>query len=478
MSDHYEFLVVGGGSAGYAGASTAANLGLKTAIVEGGAEVGGLCILRGCMPSKTLLESGHRALAVREAGEFGILAEFRGFDGLAIRERKRRMIGDFADYRRSQLASGRFDFIRGRARFLDAHTVEVHSNDVSSHRLTADTFLISTGSVITGPSVEGLDETGYWTSDDVLDAQHVPKSVCILGGGAIALELASYYHGLGVPTSVIQRSAQVLKEMDADVANALSDALRKRGIDLYLETQLTKVSRSDHGKVVHFLHRSEPRQVQAEEIIYALGRQPATEDLGLGQAGVNVESRLVTVGSDQRSSVPHVFAAGDVCGPHEVVHIAIEQASIAARNAARLLGRLTGEPEQIDYRLKLFAVFTHPQVSLVGLTEREAREEGIEFRAASYPFADHGKSMVMGQTEGFVKLLAEMKTGRLIGGACIGPEAAELIHEVVVAMRFGATAAQLGSTPHYHPTLSEIWTYPADELAEIGYVEAPGSKHE
>jgi pyruvate/2-oxoglutarate dehydrogenase complex dihydrolipoamide dehydrogenase (E3) component len=161
-----------------------------------------------------------------------------------------------------------------------------------------------------------------------------------------------------------------------------------------------------------------------------------------------------------------------------VVHTAIEQASIAARNAARLLGRLSGDPEQIDYRLKLFAVFTHPQVALVGLTEREAREQGVEFHAASYPFADHGKSMVIGSTDGFVKLLAETKTGRLIGGACIGPEASELIHEVVVAMRFGATAAQFGAIPHYHPTLGEIWTYPADDLAEVTYVPAPGSKEE
>jgi pyruvate/2-oxoglutarate dehydrogenase complex dihydrolipoamide dehydrogenase (E3) component len=290
------------------------------------------------------------------------------------------------------------------------------------------------------------------------------------------LELASYYNGLGVPTSVIQRSAQVLREVDADVANALSDALRKRGVDLYLETQLTKVSRSGHDKVVHFMHRGESKQVQAEEIIYALGRQPASHGLGLDRAGVILNNHLLTAGPDQRSSVSHIFAAGDVCGPHEVVHTAIEQATIAARNAARLLGRLPGDPEEINYRLKLFAVFTHPQVALVGLTEREAREQGIECHVASYPFADHGKSMVIGCTEGFVKLLAESKTGRLIGGACIGPDASELIHEVVVAMRFSATAAQLGTTPHYHPTLSEIWTYPADELAELCCVPAPGSK--
>lgn len=465
MSDHYEFLVIGGGSAGYSGASTACSLGLKTAVIDGGPEAGGLCILRGCMPSKTLLESGHRALAIREAEEFGLRAEYRGADGLAIRNRKRRLIGEFADYRRGQLTSGRFDFIRGKARFVDAHTIDVQLIEGGIRRVTADAILVATGSVISCPEIEGLKGTGCWDSDDALDADKLPESVCILGGGAIGLEFASYYHGLGIPTSVIQRSGQVLKEMDEDVAKALEAALIKRGINMIVGTKLIRVEKRGGRKVAHFECKGDKCEVEAEQIIYALGRRPATDGLSLGNAGVVLDDGLIRTGKNQQTNVPHIFAAGDVCGPHEVVHIAIEQAAFAARNAARMLGRLNGDDEKIDYALKLFAVFTHPQVSLVGLTEREAREQGIDFRAASYPFADHGKSMVIGAVDGFVKLIAESKTGRLIGGACVGPEAAELIHEIVVAMRFGATAAQLASTPHYHPTLSEIWTYPAEDLA-------------
>ena len=465
MSDHYEFLVIGGGSAGYSGASTAAGLGLRTAVIESGPEVGGLCILRGCMPSKTLLESGHRALAIREAAEFGLQAEYRGADAHEILKRKRRLIGEFADYRRGQLTSGRFEFIRGRAQFVDAHTIEISLLEGGSRRVTADAILIATGSVISGPKIEGLDEAGYWDSDEALDSDRLPESVCILGGGAIALEFASYYQGLGIPTAVIQRSSQVLKEMDTDVANALSDALIKRGVDLKLNTKLTRVSRRDGRKVVHYQCKGSDCEAEADQIIYALGRRPATDGLSLENAGVSLSDAHIAVGLDQRSTAPHIFAAGDVCGPHEIVHLAVEQAAIAARNAARMIGRLSGEIERMDYALKLFAVFSHPQVSLVGLTEREAKARGINFRAASYAFADHGKSLVMGAIDGFVKLIAEEGSGRLIGGACVGPEAAELIHEIVVAMRFGATAAQLATTPHYHPTLSEIWTYPAEELA-------------
>lgn len=465
MSDHYQFLIIGGGSAGYSGATTACSLGLKTAVIDGGPEVGGLCILRGCMPSKTLLESGHRALAIREAEEFGLHAEYRGADGLAIRNRKRRLIGEFADYRRGQLTSKRFDFIRGKAQFVDAHTVDVQLLDGGTRRITADTILVATGSVIAGPKIEGLNKEDYWDSDEALDADTLPESVCILGGGSIALEFASYYHGLGIPTSVIQRSSQVLKEMDEDVAKTLVGAMVKRGVNIVVDTKISHVEKRGERMVVHFECRGEKREIEAERIVYALGRRPATDGLLLEKAGVALDHGLIKSECNQRTSVPHIFAAGDVCGPHEVVHIAIEQASFAARNAARTLGRLSGDDECIDYALKLFAVFTHPQVSLVGLTEREAREQGIDFRVASYPFVDHGKSLVMGAVDGFVKLIAESKTGRLIGGACVGPEAAELIHEIVVAMSFKATAAQLACIPHYHPTLSEIWTYPAEDLA-------------
>lgn len=465
MNDHYEFLVIGGGSAGYSGAATACSLGLKTAVIDGGREIGGLCILRGCMPSKTLLESGHRALAIREAEEFGLRAEYRGADGLAIRDRKRRLIEEFASYRRGQLTSGRFDFIRGKAQFIDAHCIEVGLLDGGTRRITADTILVATGSVIAGPKIEGLSKGDCWDSDEALDADALPESVCVLGGGAIALEFASYYHGLGIPTSVIQRSSRVLKEMDEDVAKAVKDAMIKRGINVIVDTKLERVEKRGAQKVVHFECGGEKREIEAAQVIYALGRRPATDGLSLEKAGVSLDHGLIRTGVNQRSNVGHIFAAGDVCGPHEVVHIAIEQAAFAARNAARTLGRLGGDDEKIDYALKLFAVFTHPQASMVGLTESEAREQGVDFRTASYPFADHGKSMVMGAVDGFVKLIAESKTGRLIGGACVGPEAAELIHEIVVAMSFGATAAQLACIPHYHPTLSEIWTYPAEDLA-------------
>lgn len=465
MTDAFDFIVIGGGSAGYAGASTAAALGLKVAVIEGGPEVGGLCILRGCMPSKTLLESGHRAEAIRRAGEFGVRAEYLGADGAAIRARKRRLIGEFADYRRGQLAGGPFEFIRGMAGFADPHHVEVRLRDGGLRRIEGRAFLIATGSQANCPEIPGLDEVAPWMSDDVLDSEHIPASIIILGGGAIGLEAASFYAGVGSRVTVIQRSGQLLREADADVAAALTAALEARGIAIFRETSLTRLERADGCKRVVFTHAGAERVVEAEEIVCALGRRPQTAGLDLARAGLVLPGAGLVANPHQQSQQPHVFAAGDVCGPHEIVHIAIQQAELAGRNAARLLGKLDGKLESIDYALKVFAVFTHPEVACVGLTERECAEQGITVRAAKYLFADHGKALVRGAPEGFVKLIVAPDTRRILGASCVGVEASELIHEIVVAMHFRATADDLARIPHYHPTLSEIWTYPAEELA-------------
>jgi pyruvate/2-oxoglutarate dehydrogenase complex dihydrolipoamide dehydrogenase (E3) component len=462
----YDFLIIGGGSAGYAAAATAARLGLRTAVIEGGAEIGGLCILRGCMPSKTLLESAHRAEAIRHAGEFGLHAEFIAANGPAIRARKRRLIGEFADYRRGQLEDRRFDFIRGRAAFVDPHSVEVRLRDGGLRRLSARTFLVATGSAVHVPDLAGLRETGFWTSDDVLDVETIPASVVILGGGAIALELASYYCGVGSNVTVIQRGAQVLTGSDPDVADTLTESLERRGIDIQRGTKLLRAESKETGKRIVFEQGGTERSAEGEQIICALGRRPAVAGIAAEKAGILLEEGHIHAAVTQQCGAPHLFAAGDACSPHEIVHIAIQQGEIAARNAARVLGRLSGPLEESDYRLKMLAIFTHPQVATVGLSERECAGQKITFATAKYPFADHGKSLVRGEPDGFVKLMVERDSRRILGAACIGPEASELIHEIVVAMHFHATAGELAKVPHYHPTLSEIWTYPAEELAQ------------
>ena len=469
--EHYDFAVLGGGSAGYAAARTAHGLGLKTVVIDGAQELGGLCILRGCMPSKTLIESANRNLTLRHAAEFGLSAAVGTVDTAAIRDRKRRLIGEFAGYRQGQLADGRFTLKRGHGSFEkvepDTAHLKVEYSDGKVETLTAAYVLIATGSTVKVPPVHGLEETGYWTSDTILDAAEIPSSFIVLGGGAIALEMAHFLEGIGRQVTVLQRSKQVLTGMDADVAKVVEDSFRRRGINVVCGTHLHAAGHTEGRKWVEYAHHGQTQRAEGAEILVALGRQPSVRSLGLDEAGIAHEKRgHITVNEKQQTSQPRVFAAGDVCGPLEVVHLAIQQGETAAKNAALLLAGK--DPTHcMDYRCKLFGVFTEPQVAAVGLSEEEARAEGIPYHAASYPFNDHGKSMVMGELDGFVKLLAHGETGRLLGGAVVGPEATELIHEIAVAMHLGATAAQLASAPHYHPTLSEIWTYPAEELAEV-----------
>lgn len=465
MSTDFDFVVIGGGSAGYAAARTAVSQGLRTAVIDGAETLGGLCILRGCMPSKTLIESGNRNLSIRRAAEFGLRAEAGEADIRAIRDRKRVLITDFAGYRQGQLQDGRFTLVRGRAEFTGTHELRVALHEGGEQQITFQTACIATGSVVQTLPVPGLAEAGYWTSDDILDTENLPASFIVIGGGAIALEMAHYLEAVGRRVTILQRSSGVLSMMDPECGEAVIQAFRQRGITVHTGTRMISAVKRGAAKVILVEHQGKIIEVEAEEILVAAGRTPLTQGLGLNAAGIELAGSKIAVQTTMQTTLPHVFAAGDVCSQLDVVHIAIQQGEIAAMNAAALLQGRSVE-RTMDYRLNLFGVFCHPQVAQVGATEANLKAAGVPYLAASYPFNDHGKSMVMGEMEGFVKLLADRETGELLGGSVVGPEATELIHEVTVAMSFRSTARQLAQVPHYHPTLSEIWTYPAEELAD------------
>ncbi|HMP82339.1 MAG TPA: NAD(P)/FAD-dependent oxidoreductase [Verrucomicrobiota bacterium] len=474
----YDVAVIGGGSAGYAAARTAAGAGLKTVVTEGGEQVGGLCILRGCMPSKALLHAAEvRHLAQRSA-VWGLKPGSIGFDFSKVMARKAEVIEDFASHRRKQLENGKFKFIRANAAFIDPHTVSLtpmppsrssgrksapsnRSRLTSAATLTSRHFIIATGSVVSPPPLPSLNNVGYITSDHALSLKQLPKSLIVLGGGAIACELAQFFARFDVKVTQIQRSPRILKEFDEDAAVAVETVFRREGIKLFTGTKLLNARRNGKHKVIEFEHNGKRLRAEADEILLALGRSPNTASLCLENAGVTTENGRVIANSRMRTSAPHIYAAGDCTGPHEIVHIAIQQAEVAASNIVN-----PRKPRSMDYRLLTSVVFTDPQVATVGLTEKTAREKNIPYLAASYPFNDHGKSLILDAKDGFVKLLANPKSGEILGGACTGPVGGELIHEIVTAMAKRMTVHELAAMPHYHPTLAEIWTYPAEELAE------------
>jgi pyruvate/2-oxoglutarate dehydrogenase complex dihydrolipoamide dehydrogenase (E3) component len=510
----FDVAVIGGGSGGYAAARTASGAGLKTVVIEGGAEVGGLCILRGCMPTKALLYAAEVKHLAEHAATWGVRADKVSFDFAKVMARKNLMIKDFADFRVQQLNAGKFKFIRANASFLDAHTVQLdlsrssrresapsnQSRLTSAATITARQFVIATGSRVSPPPLPQLDAVGFITSDEAVALKSLPKSLILLGGGAIACEFAQFFARFGVKVTLIQRSGHILKEFDTDAAIEIEKVFRREGIQVFTNTKLLdarivgqasslskqplkrKMNRLEACptmKEISFEHEGKAVSVVAEEILFALGRIPNTATLGLENAGVKTENGRVVTNDRMQTSAPHIFAVGDCTGPHEIVHIAIQQGETAAHNivggasvlASRLTKRLNfgsrgRSPHRMDYRLLISVVFTEPQVAFVGLTEKEASARDIKFLTASYPFHDHGKSLIMDAKDGFVKLLANPKTGEILGGSCVGPLGGELIHEIVTAMAKRMTVHELAATPHYHPTLAEIWTYPAEELAE------------
>jgi dihydrolipoamide dehydrogenase len=453
----FDVAVIGGGSGGYAAARTAAGAGLKTVVIEGGEAVGGLCILRGCMPTKALLYAAEVKHLAEHAETWGVRAGKVGFNFSQVMARKNAQIKDFADFRVQQLNAGKFKFIRANASFLDAHTVRLSNG----RKLTAKNFVIATGSRVAPPPLSQLNEVGFITSDEAVTLKKLPKSLIILGGGAIACEFAQFFARFGVKVTLIQRSEHVLKEFDRDAGIEIEKVFRREGVQVYTNTKLVDAQRKGKAKSVFFEQNGKRVSVSAGEILFALGRVPNTALLNLENAGVEMENGRVITNDKMRTSAPHIFAAGDCTGPHEIVHIAIQQGETAVHNIVK-----PKAPRRMDYRLLISVVFTEPQVATVGLTEKAATKRGIKFLAASYPFNDHGKSLIMEAKDGFVKLLANPNTGEIIGGSCVGPVGGELIHEIVAAMAKRMTVHELAALPHYHPTLAEIWTYPAEELAE------------
>jgi pyruvate/2-oxoglutarate dehydrogenase complex dihydrolipoamide dehydrogenase (E3) component len=454
---NYDFIAIGGGSAGFNAARTAADLGQKVAIVDGAAELGGLCILKGCMPSKTLLYSTEVLHLAQQAKTFGLSIPKAAADMRRIHARKRKIIGEFAEYRAKAMNSDRYKIYRSFAEFIDPHTVVLSDGT----KLQAKRFIISTGSKVSSPPLPGLAETPFWTSDDVLELDHIPESVIVLGGGIVACELSQFLRRIGSRVVLIQRSKHILKDHSPAASEVVQEAFRAEGIDLHTDTKIESISSTATGVTVKFLSNGRIVTRRAKHLFNALGRSPNTDRLALENAGVNLSTagRVVT-NRWQQTSQPHIYAGGDVAGPFDIVHLAVAQGELAARHAFGVKGL-----KPINYDLLLSVVFTDPALASIGRQESDLKAAGQPFLVASYPFDDHGKSILMEAKRGYVKVIAEPKKGRILGAEIVGPHAGELIHCFSGPISMKATVFDLLKAPWYHPTLAEILTYPLEEIA-------------
>jgi pyruvate/2-oxoglutarate dehydrogenase complex dihydrolipoamide dehydrogenase (E3) component len=462
VNHQFDLVVVGAGSGGFAAARTARDMGASVALVDRG-PLGGLCILRGCMPSKTLIATGDAAYEVRHAGELGVHASAPTVDFAAVMARKKAIIQGFTDYRVAGIET--FPVFGGDAVFESPHTLRV-GDDV----LEGKAFVIATGSVVAPPVFPGLEDVGYIESDQALELAVPPESMIVLGGGYVGSELTQFYARIGTTATIVIRSGQLLSDEDPDIGQGLTEYFREEGIAVETGARVSHVSRDPAGlKVVHFVQDGVEKSVSAQEIFYALGRLPRVSGLNLEAAGVTYHAVTgIEIDDTMRTSQPHIFAVGDVTGRFALVHVAIQQGELAARNAV-YVGH-----ERVDYSLtKTHTVFSDPQVAVVGETEKTLKAAGTPYLVASAPFNDHGKAISIAKTKGFVKMMASPTDGRILGAAILGPNGSDLIHELIVAMYYRSTVFDFVKIPHLHPTLAEIWTYPAEELVERILAERP-----
>lgn len=450
-----DLVVIGGGSGGYAAAKKAVAEGLSVVVVEKAKELGGLCILRGCMPTKALLETSNRMRAIEEAEEFGIEVEKPVLNLDALRERKSRLVSGFQEWRVKGLTKGEFELVKGEASFLDQHRITV-----AGQVIRAKSFVIATGSYEKVPPIEGLSETPFWTSDEIVEMPSVPARVVVVGTGAVGMESAHLFQGLGSKVTIISRSRPLISSVEPEVSAAMEKRCADLGIDLVFENGLQRVN---HDGSEFSLTLADGTVLSSESLVMATGRQPALRGLALENAGFPSDIRRLEIDAYCQTSVPHIFAVGDCASPLAVVHLAVMQGEAAGVNVAR---QISGNAlsETWDEDLKIFGIFTDPEVVQVGFTAEEARERGYEVVTADYPFDDQGKGEIVGEKHGLVMLVADRQSRRLLGASGMGPHVIDYAHTMMVALHQKLTVDEFIKIPSYHPTLGEIWSYVAEEF--------------
>lgn len=439
----YDLLVLGGGMAGLPVAMKCAYSGMETALVEEDL-LGGTCLNRGCIPTKTMLRSAEVANLARRSEEFGI-----NMDGAieadmdAIVSRKDDIVESIREGAYENVEGNEnIDFVEGHGVFTSQHEVQV-----ADQTLSADRVVINTGARPAKPPIDGLDAVEVHDSTDLLERDSVPESLAVIGGGYVGCEYAQMYSRFGANVTVFQRGDRLLPDEDPEVSEVIESAFEDEGITVQTDAPVTALSETDSGIRVD---ADGADAITVSDVALAAGRTPNTDGLRLEDVDVSLDERGFVETDDSFSTTADgVYAIGDVSGPPMFTH--------SARDDADLLYRHLAKDEQIstEGRTVPWAVFTDPQVGHVGLTEQEARDEGYEVGIGRQDFADQGKPKALGETEGFVKLVTDADTDELLGAHVVGEQGAEIVHELVLAIELGATADQIAETMHIHPTLPE-----------------------
>ena len=441
----YDLLVLGGGMAGLPVAMKCAYSGMETALVEEDL-LGGTCLNRGCIPTKTMIRSAEVANLARRSEEFGI-----DIDGAieadmdAIVDRKDDIVESIREGAYENVESNEnIDFIEGHGVFASPHEIRV-----DDRTLSAENIVINTGARPTKPPIDGLDDVNVHDSTDLLERDSVPESLAVIGGGYVGCEYAQMYSRFGADITLFQRGDHLLPDEDPEVSAVIETAFEDEGITVQTGAPVTALKETDDGIRVDAAADGTV-SVTVTDVALAAGRTPNTDGLCLEDVGVTLDERgFVETDDSFRTTADGVYAIGDVSGPPMFTHSARDDADLLYRHLAK------DEAVSTESRTVPWAVFTDPQVGHVGLNEQEARNEGYEVGIGRQDFADQGKPKALGETEGFVKLVTDADTDELLGAHVVGEQGAEIVHELVLTIELGATAEQIAETMHIHPTLPE-----------------------
>ncbi len=451
-TEQFDVTVIGSGPGGYVAAIRGAQLGLKVALVEKDKRLGGTCTLRGCIPTKQLLMSAHYyEKAQHGLADFGVQVSGVQLAFADVQKRKEKVVMKNSKGIEFLMKKNKITTFKGSGRLALPGKVIVKTADGQEQTINTRNIIIATGSVVRPIPGFETDGSKVVNSDHILELKEVPKSLIVMGAGAVGVEFASVYSRFGCETTIVELMPRLLPLEDEEVSKELERAFRKRGIKSQLDTKLEKLEKTGKGVVLTGkTSKGEAVTLEAEMLLVAVGRMPFIEGLGLEGTKIKVERGAISVDEFCRTGEPNVYAIGDVIPTPWLAHLASKEGILAVEQIA---GHEDARP--INLRHVPSCTYCDPEVASVGLTEQKARDEGYDVKVAKFLFSASGKARILGEEEGFVKVISETKYDELLGVHIIGPHATELIAEACVAMQLESTAAELGNTMHAHPTISE-----------------------
>ncbi len=449
MSDFYDLAILGAGPGGYVAALRAAQLGARVALIEK-ERVGGTCLNVGCIPTKALTTSAELLLKARRAGEFGVSIPSALPDLPSLMAYKQAAVDRLVSGVEQLLKMRKVTLVRGEGRLVRPDTLCV--TDAAENlavEISARHVILAPGSVTARPPIPGLDLPGVMTSAEALNITEVPAHLIVIGGGVIGLEFACIYEALGSRVTVLEMMPTLLPGgADESLARRLASILRRHGMTIHTHAKVQAIEPLVSGLRVVFAAAKGEVSVEGERVLVAVGRWPNTSGLGLAELGVKMSGRAIAVDEHLRTNLPNVWAIGDAVGGMMLAHKAMVDGRVVAEN-------VTGGRRAVDYRSVPSVIFTRPEVASVGLTEAEARAQGVDVKVTRFPFSANPRAQILGETEGLVKLVCEAGSGRVLGVHLMGVHVTDLIAEGALAVQVGASADDLAWTTHAHPTLPE-----------------------